>query len=750
MRLRWSFCGSFAIGGPPTLHNPLSRSEVELQPEEPAEEIKRLHRCISDLVSVLALPAIWSGGDPSQIARTLLDVLQRMLRLDLLYVRLNDSFGEPLELVRVAPAQNLTAGPQAIVEALKQHLGADPQKCAPLMRHPAGGADVSIVPLRLGLQSEIGLIVAGAQRADFPGQTERLLLSVAANQASIGLQEAQLLSKQKRLASELDQRVAQRTRELAAANAALTREIAERKLVEERLRQEERELKSSEARKAAILDSALDSIVTIDHQGLITEFNPAAEQTFGYRREHVMGKRLADVIIPPSQRVTHGQGFARYLATGEVRVLGRRLETTAVRSDGSEFPIELAITRIPTDGPPAFTGFLRDITKRKRAEHELMRSEAFLAEGQRLSSTGSFSWRADADVMTWSEELHRIYEIPQGVPVTLDLISARVHPDDIPSLSDLIGRARGAGSNFEFDHRLRMPDGSVKYLHMVAHATRDQNDRLEYIGAIQDVTQRRLADEALGKARSELAHVARVTTLGALTASIAHEVNQPLSGIITNASTGLRMLAADPPNVEGALETVRRTLRDGNRAADVIARLRALFGKKNFTSESVDLNEAAQEVIALSLSELQRGRVVLRTELADSLPPVTGDRVQLQQVILNLFLNASDAMSSVDDRPRHLLIRTEIDQADWVRVSVQDAGIGFEPRNVERLFEPFFTTKTSGMGIGLSVSRSIIEGHRGRLWASSNDGPGATFAFSIPRGTDAVAGVRRLGGSRVD
>jgi PAS domain S-box-containing protein len=718
-----------------------------MQPEQPVEEIKRLHRCISDLVGVLALPAIWSGGDPGQIARTLLDVLQPMLRLDLVYVRLTDPLGgEPVELVRIAQTHNLTTTPQEIIEALKHHLGSDPQKCAPLMRHPVGGGDVSIVPLQLGLQSEIGVLVAGAQRADFPRQTERLLLSVAANQASIGLQEAGLLSKQRRLANELDRRVAQRTRELAVANEALTREIAERKLVEERLRQEEKELKSSEARKAAILDSALDSIVTIDHQGLITEFNPAAERTFGYRREHVVGKRLADVIIPPSLRETHLQGFARYLATGEAQMLGKRLETTAVRADGCEFPIELAITRIPTDGPPAFTGFLRDITKRKRAEHELRRSEAFLAEGQRLSSTGSFSWHVDTDVMTWSEELHRIYDIPQGTPVTLELIGARVHPDDIPSLNDLIDRARRSGGNFEYDHRLRMPDRSVKYLHMVAHATQDPDNRLEYIGAIQDVTQRRLSDEALGKARSELAHVARVTTLGALTASIAHEVNQPLSGVITNASTGLRMLAANPPNVDGALETVRRTLRDGHRAADVIARLRALFGNKNFTSESVDLNEATREVIALSLSEFQRSRVVLRTELADNLPPVMGDRVQLQQVILNLLLNACDAMSGVDDRPRQLLIRTELDEEELVRVSVQDAGTGFEQKNVERLFDAFYTTKSAGMGIGLSVSRSIIEGHHGRLWACQNDGPGATFAFSIPRGPDPVTAGRCLDG----
>jgi signal transduction histidine kinase len=396
----------------------------------------------------------------------------------------------------------------------------------------------------------------------------------------------------------------------------------------------------------------------------------------------------------------------------------------------------------------------RDITARKQPEaannlraiaerkEELRRSEAFLAEAQRLSLTGSFSWRVTTDEITWSDQLYRIFEFDQGMPVTLELIGTRVHPEDIPLLQDMIERARGTGTDFEYEHRLQMPDHSIKYLHMVAHGTRDQDGRLEYIGAVQDVTQRRFAAEALSKARSELAHVARVTSLGALTASIAHEVNQPLSGIITNASTCLRMLAADPPNVDGARETARRTIRDGGRASDVIQRLRALFSKKDAAAEEVDLNEAAREVIALSLSDLQRSRVILRPEFADDLPPVSGDRVQLQQVILNLLLNASDAMSGVDDRPRQMVIRTERDEGNRVRLSVQDSGVGFQAQDADRLFEAFYTTKSGGMGIGLSVSRSIIESHHGRLWAAPNDGPGATFSFSIPCDPEAVRGAR--------
>jgi len=385
-----------------------------------------------------------------------------------------------------------------------------------------------------------------------------------------------------------------------------------------------------------------------------------------------------------------------------------------------------------------------DVTARKQAEAAndlraiaerkdgLRRSEAFLTEAQRLSLTGSFSWRVSTDEITWSDELYRIFEFDPGMPVTLDLIGTRVHPEDLPLLRAALEGARDTGADFEHEHRLQMPDGSIKYLRMVAHGTRDEDGRLEYVGAVQDVTAPRLSEQALGKAQSELAHVARVSALSTLTASIAHEVNQPLSGIITNASTCLRMLAADPPDLDGARETARRAIRDGNRASEVIARVRTLFTKKEFATESVDLNGATREVAALLLGELQRNRVVLQLELAQSLPPVTGDRIQLQQVILNLVRNASDAMATVEDRPRRLLIGTEDEDGDRVRVTVRDTGVGVDPQNLTKLLDAFYTTKSEGMGIGLSVSRSIIERHHGRLWAEPNDGPGATFSFSIP------------------
>src|SRR6202142_523454 len=356
---------------------------MEVQPEPGTGEIKRLQRCINDLVSLLALPAIWSGGDPSQILHILLEALMRMLGLDLVSVQLKDAVGSvPVEVVRVARSRGPMPPEHEICEALSHCLGDGSRKWPPLLRSLMGDGDVSIMPLPLGLQGEIGLMVVAAQREDFPRQTEALLLSVAANQASIGLQEARLLSQQKRVASELEQRVVQRTAELAATNEKLKKELAERKLVGERLRQEERELKRSEVRKAAILDSALDCIVMIDHEGCISEFNPAAEHTFGYRRDEVLGKHLAEFIIPPALREKHRQGFAHYLATGEARVLGRRVEMTAIRADGSEFPVALAITRIPLDGPPSFTGFLRDITEHKRNENALREAHAQVARSE--------------------------------------------------------------------------------------------------------------------------------------------------------------------------------------------------------------------------------------------------------------------------------------------------------------------------------------------------------------------------------
>ena len=372
-----------------------------------------------------------------------------------------------------------------------------------------------------------------------------------------------------------------------------------------------------------------------------------------------------------------------------------------------------------------------DIDDRKRAEAEVEQACLRLAEAQRLSKTGSFITDLMADEHDWSEETFRIFEFDPAAKVTVQMIRDLVHPEDLPTFDAVIARGM-TGTDVDFLFRIVTSGGALKHIRGMARILSQTHGHPLFIGALQDVTDAKIAEEALDRARSELAHVSRVNTLNALTGSIAHEINQPLSGIITNAGTCLRMLDSDPPNIEGARETVRRTLRDGNRAADVISRLRALFSKKEFALERLDLNEATREVIALSVSDLQRNRVTLHSDFSEDLPPVMGDRVQLQQVILNLLKNASDAMAGVDERPRNLLVRTLREGSDRVRLSVRDTGTGINTDDLKRLFDAFFTTKSGGMGIGLSVSRSIVDRHHGRLWAEANDGPGTTFSFSIP------------------
>lgn len=368
---------------------------------------------------------------------------------------------------------------------------------------------------------------------------------------------------------------------------------------------------------------------------------------------------------------------------------------------------------------------------RVQTDAALNRSEALLAQAQELSLTGSFACSVAADEHFWSRETFNIFGYESSTKISFKHIIARVHPEDVITIERAVECAMN-GRGCDCECRLLLPDGTLKHIHIVAEGRCADNGMLECIGAIQDITDQRLSDEALSKVRSDIAHLGRVASLSALTASIAHEVNQPLSGIITNADTCVRMLAADPPNIAGAIMTAKRTIRDGNRAADVIHRLRALFAKEDMPCAPVDLNEAAREVIALTAIDLQRSHVTLRTEFDTDLPTVLGDRVQLQQVIVNLVHNARDAMDAVDDRPRCMTIRTLQDE-DGVRLTVQDCGTGLTTHDAANAFEAFYTTKPNGMGIGLLVSRSIIERHLGRLWATQNDGHGATFSFSIPR-----------------
>jgi PAS domain S-box-containing protein len=315
------------------------------------------------------------------------------------------------------------------------------------------------------------------------------------------------------------------------------------------------------------------------------------------------------------------------------------------------------------------------------------------------------------------------------------------YEEDRPETEVILAEsADGLPRNYRFEKRYRRKDGKVIWADVSSTLVPATGDTPAFFATvIVDISERKRAEEelhqkeiSLREAQSELAHVSRVTTMGELAASIAHEVNQPLAGIVTNANAGLRWLATDWPNLNEARESIRRIIRDGNRASDVVSRMRTLFKKVSTAKERLDINEAIEEVVILTQREAQRNNVALRTELAGDLPYVTGDRVQLQQVVVNLILNGIEAMRSLEDRERNLIVRTQRGERDEVLVAVQDEGIGFDAQSAERMFDAFHTTKPGGLGMGLSISRSIVESHGGRLWAVSNDGPGATFQFTLP------------------
>ncbi|MGC4053515.1 MAG: PAS domain-containing protein [Paludibaculum sp.] len=802
-------------------------------------EVVRLRRCLNDLIGIMALPTLWASGEPEQIANILLDALFSMQPLAFAFVRLDDPDGGPAtELVRLTEPLDTMIDTEDAAELVKGAWSASAPNSVPPPQLSIKGVNVQLAFKRLGVAGEIGLVIVGSLQDGFPENTDKLLLDVAANQAAMGLQQLRLLNEQRRVARELDERVAQRTSQLAAAHEELQKseyywhmivdnipgmvallsptgelEIVNRQ-VYEYFGQTFEELRHWGS-NGSVHEEDLPHVVEVFSRSIATGSPYDIEQRFrrhdgAYRwftnrgfplwdsdgrvlrwcvlltdiderkiaevalksREHDL-KLIIDTIpalvwcnLPDgpnefistswhvytgvSPEESHGWGWQASFHPDDLPPLMRKWGEMLVSGEPGE--IEARLRR--HDGvyrwfliraQPFFDdegkivrwyGTSTDIEDRKQAEEELRRKEAFLAKAQRLSLSGSFSWCVDTEEVTFSNEAYRIFGFEPGTPVTLARIATRVRPEDRPLLAQKLGAARETGGEQTYGIRLEMPDGSTKYLRASSQDTLDDSGRREYVGAVQDVTARHLAEESLDKARSELAHVSRVNAFSTLTASIAHEINQPLSGIITNASTCLRMLNAEPPNVDGARETARRTIRDGNRVTDVITRLRALFIRKEYTPELLDLNEAIRDVLAMTANDIQRHGVIAQAELNEDVPLVAGDRIQLQQVILNLMRNALDAMAGVTGRPKFLIVRTRTEESGHVRLSVRDAGVGLDGQNMDKIFDSFYTTKSGGMGIGLSVSRSIIERHNGKLWAEQNDGPGATFSFSIPIGTE--------------
>jgi predicted ATPase/signal transduction histidine kinase len=371
-----------------------------------------------------------------------------------------------------------------------------------------------------------------------------------------------------------------------------------------------------------------------------------------------------------------------------------------------------------------------------RLYRDAQQMEAYLKAAQTLSHTGSFGWRPATGEINWSEETYHIMGCERGTKPTLELVFRRIHPEDTDFVQGAIDRAILQGTDLDFEHRLLLSDGATKSVYILAHAVEDESGNIEYVGAIMDITARKQAEEALGKTQADLAHAARVAMLGEMTASIAHEINQPLGAIVSSAGACLRWLTAQ--KLEEARQAAARVVADGHRAGEIIARIRALAKKAPPQKDWIDINETIREVIALARSEVQRSGIALETRLSDDGhhgPLISADRIQIQQVILNLIINAIEAMSgAADDGPRELLIGSSTDETQWVLVVVRDSGPGLDPKVLEHLFDPFYTTKPQGMGMGLAISRSIIEAHGGRLWARANDDRGATFRFTLPSG----------------
>jgi len=387
-----------------------------------------------------------------------------------------------------------------------------------------------------------------------------------------------------------------------------------------------------------------------------------------------------------------------------------------------------------------FIGAVMDVTAQKRAEDALRLSEAVLAEAQRISHTGSWVWKPATGEMTSSKERFRILGFdPETTELSCDVFWERVHPEDKPGLTQALDSAIREKRDFEHEYRIVTPDWVTKRLQTAGHAVVNESGELvEFIGTTMDITDRKGAEEALHQAQARLAQVTRLTMVGELAASIAHEVNQPLAGLVTSANACLNWLAHDPPNLFKAREALERILRDGTRAGGVLTRIRALLKKASPTKSRVSVNQIVRDVLALTRGELRQNEVELSVELDSNLPLIMGDHIQLQQVLLNLIMNAVEAMAGITWREKTLRIRSELGDLDGkaaVSVKVSDTGLGFNSKAASRLFEPFYTTKVEGLGIGLWISRSIIEGHGGRLSAQSNDGPGATFWVLLPAET---------------
>ncbi len=497
-------------------------------------------------------------------------------------------------------------------------------------------------------------------------------------------------------------------------------DIEDRKQAEEALRQ-------SEERARLMVDSIDGQIMTATPKGEVEFVNQQVLDYFGKSLEELKDWRTNDAIHP-EDFPRAATLWVHSVESGDPYAVDERLR----RADGAYrwFRVRGRCVRDPEGQVVRWYVLLTDIDEGKRAEAQVEEAYLRLAEAQRISKTGSFITDLLANEHSWSEELYRIFEFDPATKITHEMIRAAFHPDDLPIYEAAFKRAvDGLEQDLEITYRIITPKGTVKHVHAVTRAMETAAGRSVFIGAIQDVTASKISEEALNRARAELAHMARVTTLSALTASIAHDVNQPIAAMTTSAGACLRWLNRDEPELQRAREAAMRIEEDGKRAADIIAHLRSFYRKDvSPQRQLIWINDLIGEMVVLLRSEAVRNSAVMSTELAPDLPAVSGDRVQLQQVLMNLMLNGIEAMR---EQGGELRISTRR-QGEDVMASVSDTGHGLLTDNPEEIFNAFFTTKADGTGMGLAISRTIIESHGGRLWADQNARRGAAFHFTLP------------------
>jgi PAS domain S-box-containing protein len=495
-------------------------------------------------------------------------------------------------------------------------------------------------------------------------------------------------------------------------------------------RKAEDALRASEERWRNLFQNVPVGVALTGSHGRYLAANPAFQRMTGYSEAELCSRSSVDI--------THEDDRAATVAIHAARAVGepypRRIEKRYRRKDGGVTWAEVSAIVVPVAGSTElFAGVAVDITDRKRAEDDLRRSEAALTEAQQISHTGCWRWKVDTGEVSWSAEHFRIFAFdPATTRPSYATFMERIHAEDRPSFEQAIQRAVRERSRYQHEYRIVLPDGSVKHLQSVGQPDVTESGDLEFVGTVMDITERRHAEEALRSAQAELARSARLATMGELAASLSHEMNQPLGAIVTYGEAGLRWLNRDEPDLDEARDALSRMMRDAQRASGVIRGLRALTKKSGPQVAKLDLNDAIHEVLTLTRSELQRHGVVLRIRPSDADRPVFGDRVQLQQVLLNLIMNAVESMSAVTDRPKMLTIASEPVETDGLLVSVEDTGTGLDPAIADRIFDSFVTTKPEGMGMGLSICRSIIDAHGGRISASPRVPYGTVFRFTVP------------------